>query len=98
MAERHLDHAVRRLLAVVAVDGVLLAHALVHLFGQRAGVDPDAERDLALLGGVDHLDDLVAVGDVAGVEAQAVHARLDRHQRESVVVVDVGDHRQRAIP
>src|SRR5450759_3811998 len=94
VAERDLDHAIRGLLAVVAVKRVLFAHALVHLFGQRAGVDPDPERDLALLGGVDYPGDLVAVGDVARVEAQTGHARLDRQQRQGVVVVDVGDHRQ----
>ena len=41
-----------------------------HLVGrQRAGVDPDADADAALLGGGHHLDDLVAVADVARVEA-----------------------------
>ena len=94
MPKRHLDHAIRGLLAVVAVDRVFLAHPLVHLFGQRTRVDPDAERDQALLGCVDHLGDLFAVGNVARVETQAGHARLDRHQRKRVVVVDVCDHRQ----
>ena len=95
MSKRDLDHAVGGALAIVAVDLVLLTHALVHLFGQRACVDADPERDLSLFGGGDHPDHLVAVWDVAGVQAQAVHARLDRHQRKGVVVVDVRDHGQR---
>ena len=95
MAKRHLDHAIRGAFAVVAVDLVLLAHALVHLFGERARVHADAKRDLPLLGRHDDLHDLVAVGDVAWVQTQAMHTGLDRHQRESVVVVDVRDHRQR---
>ena len=95
VAERHLDHAVRSALAVVAVDVVLLAQALVDLLGQRTGVDPDPKRDLPFLRRGDDLDHLVTVRDVAGVEAQAVDARLDRHEGEGVVVVDVGDDRQR---
>ncbi len=95
MPQRDLDHAVGGLLSVVAVDGMVLAHALVHLFGQGAGVDTDAERDLPLLRGVDHLRDLVAVRDVARVQAEAGHTGFDRQQGEGVVVVDVRDHRQR---
>ena len=35
------------------------------------------------------------VADVAGVQAQAVDAGLDRREREAVVEVDVGDERHR---
>ena len=94
VSQRHLDHPVCCPLPVVAVDAVLLAQALVHLFGQRPGVDADAKWDLAFLGRVHHLDHLLAVGEVAGVEAQAMHARLDRQERQRVVVMDVRDHRQ----
>src|SRR6266852_4402018 len=40
VAERHLDHAVSGLLAIVAVDGMVLAHALVHLFGSDPALTP----------------------------------------------------------
>ena len=95
MPERNLDHPLRRALAVVAVDVVLLAQALVHLFRQRARIDADAKWDLTLLGRGHDLYDLVPVRDVAGIQAQAVNARLDRQQRERVVVVDVRDHWER---
>ena len=55
VAERDLDHAIRGLLAIVAVDVVLLAHGLVDLFGQRPCVDADAKRDLSFLRRLDHL-------------------------------------------
>src|SRR5207245_940466 len=76
VAERHLDHAVRRALTVVTVDVVLLAQRLVYLFRQRPGIDPNPKRDLAFLGCIDNLHDLLAVGDVAGVQTEAVHAGL----------------------
>jgi len=87
--------AVRGLLAVIAVDGMLLAHALVHLFRQGACVDANAGKGSAFLGGVDHLGHLVAVWNVARVEAQAMDAGLVASSGKGVVVVDVGDHRQR---
>src|SRR5207237_3486660 len=73
VAQRNFDHAVRRALAVVTVDVVLLTQGLVDLFRQRSRVDSDAERYLALLGCFDDLLDFLAVRDVAGVEAKAVH-------------------------
>ena len=45
------------------------------------------------LGG--HGLDVLGLADVAGVEAQAVHAGLERGQRHLVLVVDVGDDRHR---
>jgi len=42
-----------------------------------------------------HLGDFLAAADVARVEADAVGAGVDRFQRQRVVEVDVGDHRDR---
>ena len=67
------------------------------MLGQRAGVDAHAQRRAALLGQGDHLGDLLRSADVAGVQAHAVSARFDRLQRERVVEVDVGDHRDRRL-
>ena len=39
--------------------------------------------------------DVLGLADVAGVEAQAVHAGLERGERHAVLVVDVGDDRHR---
>ncbi len=78
------------------LDGVVVLE-LAQVLGQRAGVDPHAQRRAALLGERDHLGDLLRAADVAGVQAHAVRARLDRLQRERVVEVDVGDHRDRRL-
>ncbi len=50
-----------------------------------------------LRGERDDLGDLVGSADVAGVDPHAVRACLDRLQRERVVEVDVGDHRDRRL-
>src|ERR1035437_2846974 len=66
-----------------------------HLVGrQRPRVDSDTDADAALFGPANHLDDLVAVADVAGVEAEALDARIERRPRQAVVEMDVGDDRQ----
>ena len=44
---------------------------------------------------VGHGLDVLGLADVAGVEAQALHAGLHRRQRHPVLVVDVGDDRHR---
>ncbi len=44
---------------------------------------------------VHDLGDLLRPADVAGVQAHAVRARVDRLERERVVEVDVGDHGDR---
>ena len=61
--------------------------------GQAAEVDPDADGDVLGLGRRRHLAHLVLVAQVAGVEAQAVHAALQALEGELVVEVDVGDER-----
>ena len=49
----------------------------------------------AVLGlGRDELD-VLGLADVAGVEAQRLHARFHRGERELVLEVDVGDDRHR---
>ena len=78
------------------LDGVLVLE-LAQVLGQRAGVDADAQRRAVPLGQRDHLGDLVGPADVAGVQPHAVRARVDRLQRERVVEVDVGDHRDRRL-
>src|SRR5207302_11037637 len=93
--EGDLDHPIGGALPVVAVDRVRFAERLVDLLRERAGVDADPEGDVPLLGGGDDLHDLLPVDDVARVEAEAGDARLDRGQGQGVVVVDVGDDRQR---
>ena len=63
---------------------------------EGAGVDADADRDapvLALAG--DELD-LLRLAEVAGVEPQAVDARLEGGQGHLHVEVDVGHDRHRA--
>ena len=45
----------------------------------------------------DDLGDLVRAADVAGVQAHAVRARVDRLERQRVVEVDVGDDRDRRL-
>ena len=82
---RRLDHRLGRDPAVLLVQRRV----------ERAAVDADADRYLAVtrLGG-DGLD-VLGLTDVAGVEAQPLHARLHRRQRHAVLVVDVGDDRHR---
>ena len=71
------------------------AEALVEIRVQRSGVHADADRDAAVLGlGRDELD-LLRLAQVARVEAQALHAGLERGERHLEVEVDVGDDRHR---
>src|SRR5262249_39089155 len=60
---------------------------------QRAAVDADADRYPALGGELDHLLDAPALADVAGIEPEAVHALLERDERQLVIEMDVGDER-----
>ena len=89
-----LDELDRRLRQ--RLDGIG-ALELVQVLGQRAGVDADPHRHPGrgrLLG---DLRDLVGPADVAGVEANAVSAGVDRLQRQRVVEVNIGDHRNRRL-
>jgi hypothetical protein len=70
---------------------------LAQVLGQRSRVDADAQGRAVLLRKVDHLRDLLGAADVAGVQANAVGAGLDRLQRKRVVEVDVGDHGDRRL-
>ena len=70
---------------------------LAQMRGQRAGVDADAQRRPELLGLRDHLGDLLGAADVARVQPHAVRAGVERLERERVVEVDVGDHRDRRL-
>ena len=69
---------------------------LVQLRVERAAVHADADGDAAVLGLLGHQPDVLGPADVARVEAQALHARLQGRQRHLVLVVDVGDDRHRA--
>ena len=85
LLQRRLDHRLGRGTAVLVVERRV----------ERTGVDTDADRQVAVAGlGGDGLD-VLGPADVARVEAQAVHAGLHRGQRHLVLVVDVGDHRDR---
>ena len=70
---------------------------LVEVLGQRPGVDADPHRDARRGRPLRDLGDLVGAADVARVEPDAVRAGVDRLQRQRVVEVDVGDHRDRRL-
>ena len=60
---------------------------------QTAAVDADADGDAALPAGLGHLADIVRLADVAGVDADLVHARLRRCERKAIVKVDISHDR-----
>ena len=80
---RTLDERLRRRVAVLFEQTLF----------QAAAVDADADGDAALPAGLGHLADIVRLADVAGVDADLVHARLRRCERKAVVKVDVGHDR-----
>ena len=59
-------------------------------FLQRAGVDPDADRNMTLPAGVRNRLDVLRTSYVAGVDADLVDAALGAHQGQAVVKVDIG--------
>ena len=76
------------------VDAVAVARQAARLADsahrrQAAEVHPYAYRDIAPLRLADDSLHLLAVAYVAGVQAQAVHAALQRLQRQLIVEVDV---------
>ena len=83
MPLRALDERLRRRVAI------LFEQALF----QAAAVDADADGDAALPAGLGHLADIVRLADVAGVDADLVHAGLRRREREPVVKMNVGHDR-----
>src|SRR5690606_17011926 len=68
-------------------------HALLFVLALDDGafVDADADGEAPGLARLDDVDDLLAVVDVAGVEADLVDARLDGLEGALEVEVDVGD-------
>ena len=60
---------------------------------QTAAVDTDTDGDAALPAGLGHLADIVRLADVAGVDADLVHAGLRRREREPIVKMNVGHDR-----
>ena len=87
MIERALDHRFRCRAAEFLED------VLLH----RAGVYADADRQTACLCRLHDRLYTVCAADVARIQANLVHAGLDRRQRETVVKVDVRHHRQRRV-
>ena len=79
----------------------VVQRALHHRFGHRrtifgkdvlfqtSAVDADADGDVLLLAGVHHRLHPVVVADVAGVDADLVHAHVGAGQRSAVVKVDI---------
>src|ERR1044072_1257464 len=83
VAHRRFDHRFRRRRAVL----------LQKIFFQRTAVDADANRDFLRLGGAYDFDNALVLADVAGIQTKFVDARVQRHQSEFVMKVDVGDQR-----
>ena len=86
LAQRRLDHGLGGDLAAVLGVELRVERPAVH-------ADADGQAPVAGLGG-DGLD-VLGAADVARVEAQAVHAGLHGLERPTVLVVDVGDDRDR---
>ena len=62
---------------------------------ERSGVHADADRQPVVLRLARDELDVLGLADVAGVQAQRLHAGFDRGERELVLEVDVGDDRHR---
>src|SRR5690606_4784745 len=69
---------------------------LEQLLGQRAGIDADAYGDAPVLRLPGDGLDVLFLADVPGIEPQTLHAGFDGGQRQPVLIVDVGDDRNRA--
>jgi len=82
---RALDHGVGGEPAVFFVERRI----------ERATVHADADRHAAVARLAGDRLDVLGLADVAGVEAQTVHAGLERGERHLVLMVDVGDDRDR---
>ena len=78
---------------VIAEDAAEFFEAFLFVFAFDDGafVDADADGEGAFFAGVDDFFDLLAVVDVAGVEADFVDAGFDGFQGALKVEVDVGD-------
>ena len=84
---------------VVAEEGAqfLRTLLLVAPLDDRALVDAHADGEFRVLARLDDLDHLLAVVDVAGVEPDLVHARLDGLEGTLEVEVHVGHDRHRGL-
>ena len=83
----------KEIMAVIAEDPPQLGLAFLRVLALDDGafIHADADRYAGGLARVDHRVDLLAVGDVAGIEADLVHAGLDRLDRALEVKVHIGD-------
>ena len=79
MIQRALDHGFRGRAAELLEDVLF----------DRAGVDADADGEMALLCSLHDRLHAVRAADVAGVQADLVHARLDGGKRQTVVKMDI---------
>jgi hypothetical protein len=61
------------------------------------GSEPDPHRHVPLVRQLGDLGDFLPPPDVPRVQPDAVRPRFDRFQRQRVVEVDVGDHRDRRL-
>ncbi len=77
--------------------GCRAAEFLEDVLLHRAGVYTDADWEMACLCRLHNRLYAVRAADVARIQANLVHAGLDRRQRETVVKVDVRHHRQRRV-
>ena len=85
--QRGSDQCLRRRPAVLRKDG----------FFHRARVDPDPDGDAPRLRRLHHSLHTILPTDIAGVQPNLIHARLDGCQREPVIKVDIRHHRQRGM-
>ena len=76
---------------LVAEDRAQFLHALLLVapLDDRAFVDAHANGQVARLARLDHFDHLLPVVDVAGIQPDLVHPRLNRLERALKVEVDV---------
>ncbi len=76
-----------------------LAVFFLQILLQRTGIDADANRNAMVLGRLNHCLHPVLTPDIAGIDAQAIRAKLGDAQGDLVVEMDVGDERhRRALP
>ena len=58
---------------------------------QAAAVDADADRDLTGLAGLGDLAHILGLADVAGIDADLMHAGLRRGESQTIIKMDVRD-------
>ena len=60
---------------------------------QGTGVDADPDRDILRFTSVGDRFDTTVIADVAGIDADLIHTRGDRLQRQFVIKMNIGDDR-----